>query len=98
MHVGQQKEAIDKEIVKRDQNAGNNGAKTTNERHIEIIDDILDDLLETEEEPPVISSDEKDEGTGLKYFISTKTKTLKTTVTSTVTLTSYHTCYKGMLD
>ena len=56
-----------------------------------------DSLFENEEE---VSTTENGQQTkeGLKFFVSTKTKTLKTTVTSTKSLTSYHTCYKGKLN
>ena len=74
------------------------------ERHIGIIDDILDDLLDNTKDEDDESTKQSESGSakhkgeeeeGLRFFVSTKTKVLKTTVTSTITATSYHTCYKG---
>ena len=80
------------------------GAKTdekvdsTKDRDLEVIEEVLEHLLENEEDE--LSTEVEglpltDEP--LKFFISTKTKTLKTTITSTHSITSYYTCYKGKL-
>ena len=66
------------------------------ERNLEVIDEVLEHLLEDEEHETHSELDEEPLKEGpQKFFISTKTKTLKTTMTSTHSITSYHTCYKG---
>ena len=70
----------------------------TKDRDLEVIGEVLEQLLENEDDELSSEVEEiplKDEP--LKFFISTKTKTLKTTITSTHSITSYHTCYKGKL-
>lgn len=70
--------------------------KSTEVRHLEEIDDVLEHLFGNEDDEPTTENfEELQPNDALKFFISTKTKTLKTTITSTHTLTSYHTCYKG---
>ena len=70
----------------------------TKDRDLEVIEEVLEHLLENEEDE--LSSEAEElplTDKPLKFFISTKTKTLKTTITSTHSMTSYHTCYKGNL-
>ena len=70
--------------------------KSTEVRHLEEIDDVLEHLFGNEEDESTAENIiEQQSNEALKFFISTKTKTLKTTITSTHSLTSYHTCYKG---
>ena len=96
MNIGQHKEVIDKQVANRDQNTKERDLKINIERHIDIIDDVLEDLFENEEEGSTTENGQQTKE-ALKFFVSTKTKTLKTTVTSTKSVTSYHTCYKGKL-
>merc|ERR1712223_1419357 len=73
--------------------------KSTEVRHLEEIDDVLEHLFGNEEDEPTTENIiEQQSNEALKFFISTKTKTLKTTITSTHSLTSYHTCYKANPD
>ena len=70
--------------------------KSTEAKHLEEIDDVLEHLFGNEEDESTTENiNEQQSNEALKFFISTKTKTLKTTITSTHSLTSYHTCYKG---
>ena len=97
MNIGQYKEVVGKHVPSRDENTKEKDAKINIERHIDVIDDVLADLFETGEDSTSQNGQETEEDP-LKFFVSTKTKTLKTTVTSTRTLTSYHTCYKANKD
>ena len=96
----------EKRIIKSNENIHSHDATSktdekvdlTKERDLEVIEEVLEHLLENEEDELSTEAEEiplTDEP--LKFFISTKTKTLKTTITSTHSITSYHTCYKGKL-
>ena len=94
--VGQHKEVEeDTPAGNRDQITKNKNGKINEERNIEVIDHVLDHLFENEEEGSATGDDIQQVDEALRFFVSTRTKTLRTTTTSTRSLTSYHTCYKG---
>ena len=93
-------------VQKTNQNAENHDMnenkieheELTGEGRLEVIGEVLEHLFDDEEDESTTEFVEQQQQTdeALKFFISTKTKTLKTTITSTRSLTSYHTCYKGI--
>ena len=103
MNIGKYKEVeVDAYHPKnRDQNIKHDDKKLNERRNLDVIDDVLDNLFDHGDDDHEGSSDAlttinpPQAIEALKFFVSTKTKTLKTTVTSTQYLTSYHTCYKG---
>ena len=95
-----------KRLIKSNRNTDSHGVSLrtdenvdlAKDRDLEVIGEVLEQLLENEEDE--LSSEVEEiplTDEPLKFFISTKTKTLKTTITSTHSITSYHTCYKGNL-
>ena len=90
MNIGQHEEVeTGKRVVNRDQNTKNEDSETNEGRDLELIDDVLDHFFENEEEGSATGSDQQQSNEALKFFVTTRTKTLKTTVTSTQSLTSY---------
>ena len=100
MNIGGQHKELetDKHAENRDQNTKIEDTKTNEERNLDVIDDVLDHFFEDETEASAVGINQEQTNDALKFFVSTKTKTLKTTVTSTQSLTSYNTCYKGKLS
>ena len=97
MNIGQYKEVEEDSFSgSRDQTTKNKEGKIGAERNIEVINNVLDHLFENEEEGSAAGNDDQHPDEALKFFISTRTKTLKTTTTYTQSLTSYNTCYKGI--
>ena len=96
MRVGQYTEVEDDTPAGTlDEITNNKDGKIKPERNIQVIDNVLDHLFANEEEGSATGNDYEQADEAIKFFVSTRTKTLKTTTTSTQSLTSYNTCYKG---